>query len=138
MDLISLTLKTFSIAGVKGTGITYLGEFMSNKNRPRCIVYGISFMTLGIVLQSILGWLVLTLSFEWRFFSGIFVYKPWRLFIFINSLVVGLCSFGMMFLPESPKFQLAMDKPKETLDILRKMYAFNTGNPKEVGNNMVV
>lgn len=43
----------------------------------------------------------------------------------------------MTFLPESPKFQLAMGKPKESLDIMRKMYASNTGNPKEVSNTAI-
>lgn len=125
------------MAGIKGVAITYLGEFMSNKNRPRYIAYSVCFMTMGVIVEAFLGWLVLTRSFEWRFFDGLIVYKPWRLFILINSLILGFDSFAMIFLPESPKFLLAMDKPKETLNILQKMYALNTGNPLEVRKNMV-
>lgn len=124
------------MAGVKGIVITYLGEFMSNKNRPRYLAFVVSFISIGLMLQSLLGLLVLTRSFEWRFFDGLFVYKPWRVFILINSLISGFGFLGMMLLPESPKFQLAMEKPKEALDIMRKIYAWNTGIPKEVGNNM--
>lgn len=37
-----------------------------------------------------------------------------------------------MFMPESPKFLLAMNQSEESLDVLRKMYAINTGQPEEV------
>lgn len=120
------------MAGVMGTVITYLGEFMSNKNRPRYLAFVVSFMTLAIALQPLIGLLVLTRSFEWSFFDSWVVYKPWRLFIFINGLIPGFGFFGMMLLPESPKFQLAMRKPNETLDIMRKMFACNTGYPMAV------
>lgn len=127
--------KTYSIAGVKGTVISYVGELMSNKNRPRCLSFVFCIMTLGMLLQPLLGLLVLTRSFQWSFFNGWFVYKPWRMFLFINGLIPGIGCFGAMLLPESPKFLLAMGKPKETLDIMRKIYAFNTGSSKEVGPN---
>lgn len=88
------------------------------------------------MLQPLLGLVVLTRSFKWSFFDGSFVYMPWRMFLFINALIPGIGCIGTMFLPESPKFLLAIGKPKETLDIMRKMYACNTGNSKEVGKKM--
>lgn len=120
------------MAGVHATVMAYLGEMMSDKNRPRYIAFAVSFMSLGFTMMPTLGWLVLTRSFEWSFFNGWFVYKPWRVFLFINSFITGFGALGMMLLPESPKFQLAMKKPNEALAILSKMYACNTGNPKEV------
>lgn len=35
-------------------------------------------------------------------------------------------------LPESPKFLLAMDEKEKALQVLRRVYAFNTGLPQEV------
>lgn len=35
-------------------------------------------------------------------------------------------------LPESPKFLLAMDRKEEALQVLSRIYAMNTGQPKEV------
>lgn len=137
-DTFSSDVKIYSMAGVNGTVITYFGELMSNKNRPRYLAFLSSFMSLGYVLIPLLGMVVLTSSFNLSFFDGWLVYKPWRLFVFINSLIAGLGSFGMMLLPESPKFLLSMGKPRESLDIMRKIYICNTGNPKEVGNIMAM
>lgn len=93
-------------------------------------------MTLALLLQPLLGLVVLTSSFEWSFFDGLFVYRPWRLFIFISSLISGVGFIGMIFLPESPKFLLAMNRPKEALDIICKIYAFNSGKSKEVSKHL--
>lgn len=120
------------MAGVKGIAVTFLGELMTNKNRPRYLAFMVSFMTVGLSLQPLIGLAVLTRSIEWRFFGGLFVLRSWRVFIIVNSMITGLGFFGMMLLPESPKFQLAMDKPKDALDIMRKMFSWNTGKPKEV------
>lgn len=34
-------------------------------------------------------------------------------------------------MPESPKFLMITDRNEEALDVLRRVYAFNTGQPKE-------
>lgn len=125
------------MAGVKGTVITYVGELMTNKNRIRYLAFVFSFMALGLTLQPLLGLAVLTRSFEWGFSDGWFIFKPWRMFLFINGLIACFGSLGMMLLPESPKFQLAMGKSKATLDIMRSMYAYNTGNSKDVGSKCI-
>lgn len=105
---------------------------MTNKNRPLYMAFLLSFMALAVTLQALLGLVVLTRSLKWSFFDG--WYKPWRMFLFINGLISGFGAFGIMLLPESPKFQLAMGNSKATLEILRRMYASNTGNCKEVGS----
>lgn len=35
-------------------------------------------------------------------------------------------------MPESPKFLLTIDQKEKALDVLRRVYAFNTGQPQEV------
>lgn len=109
---------------------------MTNKNRPRFLSFLICFMALTVALQPLLGMFVLTQSFEWKIFNRHFVYKPWRMFVLLNSLMAALGTFGLMLLPESPKFQLAIGKPKDTLESMRKMYAWNTGKSKKVRNRV--
>lgn len=125
----------YSVAGIKGTGMTYMGEFISNKNRARFLSFLSCFMSVAVTMQPLLGLALLTQTYEWRFFNS-FVFKPWRMFIMINSFLAGFGFFGLMLLPESPKFQLAMGKPKDALNIMRKMYTFNTGKPIEVNNKL--
>lgn len=110
-----------------------MGEFISNKNRPRFLSFLSGFMALAVAIQPMVGMALLTQTYEWNFFNG-FVYKPWRMFVMINSLLAGFGFFGLMLLPESPKFQMAMGKPSEAMDIMRQMYTFNSGKPIEVSN----
>lgn len=54
-------------------------------------------------------------------------YKPWRLFVLSCgslSLISGLC---FVFLPESPKFVYTSGDKKRALEILKRVYKFNTG-----------
>lgn len=59
-------------------------------------------------------------------------FTPWRLYIICITSVNAMNALTFSFLPETPKFLLAMDKPDEALDVLRSMYKINTGYLKEV------
>lgn len=58
--------------------------------------------------------------------------KPWRLFLLCTSMVNLLNAILFSFLPESPKFLLAMNRKQEALEVLSRVYAVNTGDPKDV------
>lgn len=36
------------------------------------------------------------------------------------------------FLPESPRFLIVINEKEKALQVLRRVYAFNTGQPEEV------
>lgn len=75
-----------------------------------------------------MGWLIMTMDWKYTVFG--FVYSPWRLYIVLSSLINAFAYCIFLFLPESPKFMLAMGKQKEALDILVIGYKANGG--KEV------
>lgn len=88
------------------------------------------FSTLSIVYMALIGWLVIPAEWQTTLFG--MAYKPWRLFILTSSCVNIFAFVGLLFMPESPKFLLAMGKREEALDIIKNVYQINTGNPKEV------
>lgn len=89
------------------------------------------FMPISVVYQAVVGWFIMTM--DWQFsFLGLVVYKPWRLYILCSSIINALCFLVLIFLPESPKFKLAMGKNDEALDILKRVYTLNTGKAKDV------
>lgn len=59
-------------------------------------------------------------------------FRPWRLFLICTSLLNLWNGIVLSFLPETPKFLLAMNEKEEALKVLQKIYAYNTGEPKEV------
>lgn len=119
-----------SVSGLQTAAIAYMGEFHSNKTRSKYVTLATMFMAVSIIYMSVLGWLIIPSEWSWNIYG--FEYKPWRLFIFCNSLIL-LASFcGLLVMPESPKFMLAMGKKNEALDILRWVYEYNTGKSREV------
>lgn len=57
---------------------------------------------------------------------------PWRVYLASCSLISAIAFIAINFLPESPKFLLAIGKPDEALATLRRIYRINTGQPEEV------
>lgn len=56
-----------------------------------------------------------------------FKFASWNLFVAacaVPSILIGLWLF---FFPESPKFLLECGEPDEALEVLKNMYASNTG-----------
>lgn len=87
-------------------------------------------MTVSVVYQSLVALVLLPMRWEYEFLG--ILYTPWRMYLLMSSVIMAIAFVVMMFLPESPKFLLAQGKDKEALEVLRTMYAINTGKPKEV------
>lgn len=123
----------FSSSGVKISAYAYLGEFFDNKSRAKYLTLFVSVSNLSQILSPLLGMAILTLNFEYIWFSG-FVYRPWRLFLFVSSLLAGLSAVGMFFLPEGPSFSMAVGRQQDALNTLQTIYRVNTGRPRTVTN----
>lgn len=112
------------------TNVPYLGEFHSNKTRNKYVTFNTMFMSSSLLYVSAVACLII--PSQWMLTIHNFQYKPWRLYILSISLINLLAFCGSLQLPDSPKFMLAMGKNVEALDILRNIYQFNTGLPKQV------
>lgn len=124
-------MSFFSSSGVKISSTAYMMEFFDNKHRPKYITLFISTSALALVISPLLGAAILTMDFQFSWLNG-FVYRPWRLFILITSLITGLPLLGIFFLPEGPSFSLAVGRHQEALNTLQTIYHVNTGRPKKV------
>lgn len=82
------------------------------------------------ILLSLMAMLIIPMDWTWQLFTMDF--KPWRLFLISISLLNLWNGIIFAFLPESPKFLLALNQPEKALQVLRQIYAFNTGQSEEV------
>lgn len=94
------------MAGIKGPAFSYLGEFHSNKNRPKYLAFLSSFLPFGSFVQPIIGLAIMTRHFDLPF-GKYFSLRPWRVFIMAAATFSATVSFALQLLPESPKFLLA-------------------------------
>lgn len=75
---------------------------------------------------------ILIIPMDWAFSLYFVDFKPWRLFLLCTASMNLLNSIFIFWIPESPKFLLAMNRKDEALDVLKFVYAMNTGDSKDV------
>uniref|UniRef100_A0A1Y9HAI4 Major facilitator superfamily (MFS) profile domain-containing protein n=1 Tax=Anopheles farauti TaxID=69004 RepID=A0A1Y9HAI4_9DIPT len=117
----------FFISGSSATIYAYLGEFHAKSNSSRAIM-GASFVFgVGCILLPLIAWSVI--NQEWEFVIPLLdiVYKPWRLFIVVCGLPSLVCGLALLYFPDSPKFLFSRGHEQETIEIVHKMYRWNTG-----------
>lgn len=118
------------MAGATSGGYSYVSEFHTSTTAARAAAF------VSIALSSV--WVVMSplalvvIPMDWHFHAFIVEYKPWRFFLTCTSLINLFNAIAFTFLPESPKFLLAMDRREEAMKVLRRVYAINTGEPAEV------
>lgn len=130
MNSNQLIIQLFSISGLQASVFSYVSEFHTNDTAPRAASFVSMFMPMIFIYSSFIGIFLIPMNWSLNFIFIKFV--PWRLYIIIIAFVNAINTFIFHFLPESPKFLLAMNEPEEALDVVRKMYEINTGNMKEV------
>ncbi|CAD7090488.1 unnamed protein product [Hermetia illucens] len=121
-------LNGFFIAVTCTIPFTYLGEFHTKELRSKAIMYANVVYSLSIAVVIFVAWLVI--NQEWKLnipFLGI-VFKPWRLHLIVNFLLVFMCGIILAFMPESPKFTLLEGKQEETIEVLRNIFRRNHRN----------
>lgn len=127
----------FSVAGSATTALSYISEFHTIATAARAGALVSIGLCIGWVAMSPLA--ILIIPMDWAFPIYTFLeYKPWRLFITCTSLINLINGITFSFLPETPKFLLAMNRNDEALKVLKRMYAMNTGEPEEVTTNFLV
>ncbi|XP_047106035.1 synaptic vesicle glycoprotein 2A-like [Schistocerca piceifrons] len=117
----------FFICGAAAVVFAYLGEFHGLATRARAVVWlGVS-VAVGTICLPGLAWLVIPNS-HWTLALGPLEYGPWRILLLLCALP-GLLAALLIWalLPESPKFLLATGRNHQALDVLRLIFATNTG-----------
>lgn len=118
------------LAGVPAGVFAYISEFHTSKTAGRAVAYA-SMYSFGFLISCpLLLMLVIPMDWTWNILGLDF--KPWRLFVVCFAIVNLLNGIIFAFLPESPKFLLTMNQKGKALQVLRRVYAFNTGKSPEV------
>lgn len=123
-------LFDFSLAGTQSATFSYISEFHTAENAARAAAFVAIFMSLIWVFMSSLA--IILFPMEWIIQIYDLEFNPWRLFLVCIALINLFNAVVFTYLPESPKFLLAMNRKDETINVLRQIYAINTGQPKEV------
>lgn len=75
---------------------------------------------------------IILIPMDWILWIASFPFKPWRLLLVCTTVINLWNAIVFSYLPESPKFLIAKNRKEEAFNVLRRMYAFNTGESKDV------
>lgn len=123
-------LNICRLAGSQAGAFSYISEFHTSATAPRAVAFSSLPLSAMPLYLSPLAMILIPMDWTWHIFSLNF--KPWRLFLICNSFINLFNGVVFSFLPESPKFLLAINEKEKALQVLRKVYAFNTGQPEQV------
>lgn len=118
------------LAGAQAGAYSYISEFHTTKTAARAVAYSTICLNGLAIPMAIMAILIIPMNWTWHIFQLDF--RPWRLFLICNSLINLWNGIVFSLLPESPKFLLTINKKEEALQVLRRVYAFNTGQSEEV------
>lgn len=135
---ISMTLKyekakwwnIYSLAGSQAGAFSYISEFHTSKTAARAVACSSILLSGLAMFMSPLAMIIMPMDWTWHIFSLDF--KPWRLFMVCISFINLWNGIVFAFLPESPRFLIVINEKEKALQVLRRVYAFNTGQPEEV------
>lgn len=122
------------LAGAQAGAYSYVSEFHTSKSAARAVAYSTICLNGLAIFMAISAMLIIPMNWTWHIIGVDF--KPWRLFLVVNSLINLWNGIIFSILPESPKFLLTINQKEKALAVLRRVYAFNTGLPEEVIENI--
>ena len=75
-----------------------------------------------------LAWAILPLNFE--YVSPNFRFNSWRLYTVVCGIPSLVTAVALLFLPESPRYLLSQGREHDALQVFRKIFSINTGQPE--------
>ncbi|KAJ2947316.1 hypothetical protein O0L34_g17029 [Tuta absoluta] len=127
MAVLKLISSTFTSA-TNSAAYTLLGESCSERARGRAMLLCNCALMCSQAMSAVFAYPILPLTFAYPInWLGI-VFRPWRLLAFAMALPC-LATAGLLrFFHESPKFLASRGRHEEALEILKKIYACNSGD----------
>ncbi|CAH1975628.1 unnamed protein product [Acanthoscelides obtectus] len=123
-------LNGFLVGGPGSIIFPYFAEFQPPRFRSKTSCYCGLFFTLSWLILPLLSHLILPLPIDYNF-GGVLVLTPWRLFMVVLGVPEILVGLWFIRMPESPKYYAAAGKIDKSLDVLKKMFAVNTGRSRD-------
>lgn len=110
---------------------TYLTEFCHLQVRDRLLLMNSSFTSMALIIAALLAWAILPIQFNYTLWPGYFELHSWNLYLYVCSIWSFLAFVLYLSLPETPKYLLSHGREKEALEVLKTIYAENSGKKKD-------
>ncbi|KAG6465762.1 hypothetical protein O3G_MSEX015374 [Manduca sexta] len=127
MAALKLMSSTFTSASNSGA-YTLLGESCSCHSRGRAMLLCTCALMCSQASAAVVAYPILPLEFSYHIeFLGI-TFNSWRLLTAVMAVPCAVTACLLLFFYESPKFLASQGRYSEALDVLKGIYACNTGD----------
>lgn len=127
MACLKLISSIFTSASNSGA-YTLLGESCPARSRGRSMLLCSCLMMCSQAVVAMFAYPILPMEFSyWIDFLGI-NFRPWRLLALVMALPCAATACLLQFFHESPKFLASQGRYEEALNVLRTIYAWNSGD----------
>ncbi|XP_013192844.2 synaptic vesicle 2-related protein [Amyelois transitella] len=106
-------------------GWAYAGELIPRGRRDTVVLICNGLLMMSSTFSPIIAWAVL--SNDFRYDLGSLTLRPWRVLTIAYAVPLILTAAWTARAHESPKFLMAKGRRRQALEVLRKIYAVNTG-----------
>ncbi|CAL7946178.1 unnamed protein product [Xylocopa violacea] len=124
-------LSGFMVSGPHASIVAYASEFFGIQGRGRIALVLGFFVTSGNIVTAVLSWIIIPQGWSIVLWDGAFVYNSWRMFLSACGVPMVIGAVCLLLFPESPKFLMSQGRMEDALEVFRKVYRMNTGNPAE-------
>ncbi|CAG9120816.1 unnamed protein product [Plutella xylostella] len=130
MAVLKLLSATFTSASNSGA-YTLVGECCDARSRGRAMLLCTCALMCCQAVAAVITYPILLLDFSYPIeFLGI-NYRPWRLLVLALYVPCLLVAYLLTHFEESPKFLASKGRYEEALDVLKRIYACNTGKGRD-------
>ncbi|XP_026330339.1 synaptic vesicle glycoprotein 2C-like isoform X2 [Hyposmocoma kahamanoa] len=127
MAVLKLISSTFTSA-TNSAAYTLLGESCSERTRGRAMLLCTCALMCSQAAAAVFAYPILPLGFSYHIdFLGI-EYRPWRLLALVMALPCLATAALLRLFHESPKFLASRGRYEEALQVLKSIYACNSGD----------
>nr|XP_036232073.1 synaptic vesicle glycoprotein 2B isoform X2 [Bactrocera oleae]XP_036232074.1 synaptic vesicle glycoprotein 2B isoform X2 [Bactrocera oleae] len=119
-------LNGFFISGCQACVFSLCGEYHSNRTRVRHVTLLSIFLPFALIFLPALAIFILPMKLDFVILG--LKFASWRAFFLVNTVLSIAGLIGLATLSETPKFLLVHGNHDASLNILRRIYAKNTGD----------
>lgn len=119
-----------SAAGIQSSSFSFLCEFHCADRQQRVLYLSAVFQSGGLIVASLIAWAMFPLI-SVTIYSGVEI-PSWRISVLASSFFHGISFILISQFPKSPFFLHLTNCNEDALNILKQMYAINTGHDPEV------
>ncbi|RVE44300.1 hypothetical protein evm_011024 [Chilo suppressalis] len=121
-------IASLFLSSPSSLGWAYMSEMLPKNRRDSIVLTCNGFLMMSSVLSPVIAWVILPSDWSYSDTDSV---KPWRVLTASYALPLLITALLLTRASESPKFLMAKGKSRRALEVVKRIYSVNSGQPPE-------